>query len=101
MTVAVTARPAQTREIWTSEASRMRQPEQWPIPLSSSPKPRTHREVLLPNLILVGWLNDAGNYVIFVQNTETQKLQKVTSEPNKTPSGIKRFPQTQHPRFSK
>ena len=35
------------------------------------------------NLILVGWLNDAGNYVIFVQNTETKKLQKVTSEPNK------------------
>jgi hypothetical protein len=35
------------------------------------------------NLILVGWLNDAGNYVIIVQNTETQKLQKVTSEPNK------------------
>jgi hypothetical protein len=34
------------------------------------------------NLILVGWLNDAGNYVIFVQNTETKKLQKVTSEPN-------------------
>jgi hypothetical protein len=35
------------------------------------------------NLILVGWLNDAGNYVIFVQNTETQKLQKVTAEPSK------------------
>src|SRR5580693_4781860 len=35
------------------------------------------------NLILVGWLNDAGNYGIFVQNTETKKLQKVTSEPNK------------------
>jgi hypothetical protein len=35
------------------------------------------------NLVLVGWLNDAGNYVIFVQNTETKKLQKVTSEPNK------------------
>jgi hypothetical protein len=35
------------------------------------------------NLILVGWLNDAGNDVIFVQNTETKKLQKVTSEPNK------------------
>jgi hypothetical protein len=35
------------------------------------------------NLILVGRLNDAGNYVIFVQNTETKKLQKVTSEPNK------------------
>jgi hypothetical protein len=34
-------------------------------------------------LVLVGWLNDAGNYVIFVQNTETKKLQKVTSEPNK------------------
>ena len=35
------------------------------------------------NLILVGWLNDAGNDVILVQNTETKKLQKVTSEPNK------------------
>src|SRR6202043_4198644 len=35
------------------------------------------------NLILIGWLNDAGNYVIFVQNTVTKKLQKVTSEPNK------------------
>ena len=35
------------------------------------------------NLILVGWLNDSGNYVLFVQNTETKKLQKVTSEPNK------------------
>ena len=27
------------------------------------------------NLIFVGWLNDAGNYVIFVQNTKTKKLQ--------------------------
>ena len=35
------------------------------------------------NLILVGWLNDAGKNVIFVQNTETKKVQKVTSEPNK------------------
>jgi hypothetical protein len=35
------------------------------------------------NLILVGWLNDAGNDVIFVQNAETKKLQKVTAEPNK------------------
>ena len=35
------------------------------------------------NLILVGWLNDAGKDVIFVQNTATKKLQKVTSEPNK------------------
>jgi hypothetical protein len=35
------------------------------------------------NLILVGWLNDAGNDVIFVQNAVTKKLQKVTAEPNK------------------
>jgi hypothetical protein len=35
------------------------------------------------DLILVGWLNDGENYTIFVQNTETKKLQKVTSEPNK------------------
>src|ERR1700738_4513632 len=46
MTVVVTARPAQKGENWTSYASR--QPEQKPIPLSSLPKIRTHRAVLLP-----------------------------------------------------
>ena len=55
--------------------------EQKPIPLSSLPQFLTHST--FADLILVGWLNDAGNYVIFVQNTETKKLQKVTSEPNK------------------
>jgi hypothetical protein len=47
-----------------------------------TPVPNTQGSTFA-NLILVGWLNDAGNYVIFVQNTETKRLQKVTSEPNK------------------
>jgi hypothetical protein len=47
-----------------------------------TPDPSTEG-VAFANLILVGWLNDAGNDVIFVQNTKTKKLQKVTSEPNR------------------
>jgi hypothetical protein len=38
---------------------------------------------LLDRLVLVSWLNDAGKIVIFVQNTETNDVQRVTYEPNK------------------
>jgi hypothetical protein len=34
------------------------------------------------NLVLVSWLEDAGKDVIYVQNTETNEIQKITSEPN-------------------
>jgi hypothetical protein len=34
------------------------------------------------NLVLVSWLEDAGKHVIYVQNTETNDVQKITSEPN-------------------
>lgn len=34
------------------------------------------------NLVLVSWLDDAGKDVIYVQNTETKDVQKITSEPN-------------------
>jgi hypothetical protein len=34
------------------------------------------------NLVLVSWLEDAGKDVIYVQNTETSELQKITFEPN-------------------
>ena len=34
------------------------------------------------NLVLVSWLEDAGKDVIYVQNTETNDIQKITSEPN-------------------
>jgi hypothetical protein len=33
-------------------------------------------------LILLSWLNDGGNDVVFVQNTETNAVQKVTKESN-------------------
>jgi hypothetical protein len=34
------------------------------------------------NLVLVSWLEDAGKDVIYVRNTETNEVQKITSEPN-------------------
>ena len=34
------------------------------------------------NLVLVSWLQDAGKDVIYVQNTDTNDVQKITSEPN-------------------
>jgi len=34
------------------------------------------------NLVLVSWLENAGKDVIYVQNTETNDVQKITSEPN-------------------
>lgn len=32
--------------------------------------------------VLVSWLNDGGKDVVYVQNTETSEVQKITSEPN-------------------
>jgi hypothetical protein len=37
---------------------------------------------LFDKLIMLSWLNDGGNDVVFVQNTETNTVQKVTKEPN-------------------
>ncbi len=34
-------------------------------------------------LVLVSWLKDSGKDIIFVQNTETNDTQKITTEPNK------------------
>jgi hypothetical protein len=34
-------------------------------------------------LVLVSWLNDSGKDVIYVQNAETNEVQKITSEPNR------------------
>jgi hypothetical protein len=34
-------------------------------------------------LVLVSWLKDGGKDVIFVQNTETNEVQKITTDPNK------------------
>jgi hypothetical protein len=35
------------------------------------------------NLVLLSWLNDSGKDVIFVQDTQTNDVQKITSEPHK------------------
>jgi len=43
--------------------------------------PQAHAGVF-GNLVLVSWLEDAGKDVIYVQNTETNDVQKITSTPN-------------------
>jgi hypothetical protein len=43
----------------------------------------TYRPRVMDKLVLVSWLNDGGRTVIYVQNTETNEVQKITSEPNK------------------
>ena len=42
-----------------------------------------YKPSVVDNLILVSWLNDAGRTVVYVQNTETNEVEKITSEPNK------------------
>ena len=48
---------------------------------------------VLDKMVLVSWLDDAGKIVIFVQNTETNDVQRVTSEPNKSHFRWSRLPQ--------
>jgi hypothetical protein len=43
--------------------------------------PQAHAGVF-GNLVLVSWLEDAGKDVIYVQNTETNDVEKITSKPN-------------------
>jgi hypothetical protein len=43
--------------------------------------PQTHPGAF-GKLVLVSWLNDKGKDVIFVQNTETNEVQRITSEAN-------------------
>jgi hypothetical protein len=40
------------------------------------------RATAFDKLVLVSWLNDGGKDVVFVQNTDTSEVQKVTSDPN-------------------
>jgi len=42
-----------------------------------------YKPSVIDKLVLLSWLNDTGQTVIYVQNTETNEVQKITSEPNK------------------
>jgi hypothetical protein len=42
-----------------------------------------YKPSVIGKLVLLSWLNEAGQTVIYVQNTETNEVQKITSEPNK------------------
>jgi hypothetical protein len=48
---------------------------------SAQTRPQT-QVATFGNLVLVSWLEDAGKDVIYVQNTETNDVQKITSKPN-------------------
>ena len=52
-----------------------------PPTLVTAPAPQTQGGIF-DKLVLVSWLNDAGKDVIFVQNTQTNEVQKITAEPN-------------------
>ena len=47
-----------------------------------TPAAQQVRATPFDKLILVSWLNDGGKDVVFVQNTETSEVQKVTNDPN-------------------
>jgi hypothetical protein len=42
-----------------------------------------YKPSVIDKLVLLSWLNEAGQTVIYVQNTDTNEVQKITSEPNK------------------
>lgn len=42
-----------------------------------------YKPSVLDKLVLLSWLNDAGKTVVYVQNIETNEVQRITSEPNK------------------
>ena len=42
-----------------------------------------YKPSVMDKLVLLSWLNEGGRTVIYVQNTETNEVQKITSEPNK------------------
>ena len=46
-------------------------------PVVANVKPK-----VFDKLVLVSWLNDAGKDVVFVQNTETNEVQKITTDAN-------------------
>jgi hypothetical protein len=47
-----------------------------------TPPAQQVRTTPFDKLILVSWLNDGARDVVFVQNTETNDVQKVTNDPN-------------------
>src|SRR5271166_2024645 len=55
-----------------------------PLTLVPPPAPVTKSGVFgaFDKLVLVSWLNDAGKDVIYVKNTETNEVERITSEPN-------------------
>src|SRR6516165_5138880 len=42
-----------------------------------------YKPSIIDKLVLLSWLNEGGQTVIYVQNKETNEVQKITSEPNK------------------
>jgi len=68
-------------ELSTSGSAAATQPAQ--PAAKTEPAATQARAAGFGNLVLVSWLKDGGKDVIFVQNTETHQVQRITSEANK------------------
>jgi hypothetical protein len=47
-----------------------------------TPVAQTVQPKAFDKFVLVSWLNDGGNDVVFIQNIETNEVQKITKDPN-------------------
>ena len=47
-----------------------------------TPVTQTVQPKAFDKFVLVSWLNDGGNDVVFIQNIETNEVQKITKDPN-------------------
>jgi hypothetical protein len=64
-------KPDRYQEVWK------RNPFTLVMPATPQAQPK-----VFDKLILVSWLNDGGKDIVFVQNTDTNEVQKVTKDPN-------------------
>lgn len=55
---------------------------------------------LFDKLVLVSWLKEGKNDVVFVQNTETNEVQKITREPNSNNLKLLELRPNQNPKFA-
>jgi hypothetical protein len=54
-----------------------RNPFTFVTPVAALPQPG-----VFDKLVLLSWLKDGGNYIIFVQNTETNEVRKIGTQPD-------------------
>jgi hypothetical protein len=69
--VPVGYKPERYQQVWE------RNPFTIVTPVAQAVQPKA-----FDKFVLVSWLNDGGNDVVFIQNIETNEVQKITKDPN-------------------